>query len=445
MSEHSEIKKWYIETFDRFEQSLNGQKDHAMHAVRRQALSDFAASEFPTTRDEEWKYTNVSPILKHRFSPVLQPGSTSVTAQAVEPFLLHTLDCHVVVFVNGHYEPALSRNAELPDAVEIGSLSAALKEKPDLVEKYLGKCARHETDAFMALNTAFAREGGFVFVPDNTIVDKPIHLLHVAAETAGEFVVYPRHLLLAGANSRVTVVESYESLSNHRYFTNVVSEVITRENAVIDHYKLQNESERAYHISTMDVQMQGRSRFVSNIISLGGALVRNNVDVTLDGESIEASVNGAYLVTDDQHVDNRTVMDHAKPNCVSNQLFKGILGGKSRGIFNGKVIVRKNAQKTNAYQTNNNVLLSDLATVDTKPQLEIFADDVKCSHGATVGQLDEEAMFYLRSRGIGEFNARSILLKAFVNDFIEFASDEALKARLEKMLMERLERFTNQG
>jgi Fe-S cluster assembly protein SufD len=308
------------------------------------------------------------------------------------------------------------------------------------VQQYLTRYAPYESNAFTALNTAFLQDGAFVSVPGGALLEIPVHILFVSTGMEAEFISSPRNLIVAERNSQVSIIESHVSLSDNVYFTNSVSEIVLGENAVVEYDKLQIESSRAYHIGSTHIQQERSSNFTSNAISLGGLLVRNNVSVVLDGEGAEATLNGLYLGTGVQHIDNHTTIDHAKPRCPSHELYKGILSGKSRGVFNGKIKVRKDAQKTDAKQTNKNLILSDEASVDTKPQLEIFANDVKCTHGATIGQLDEEAIFYLRSRGVDVDRARDLLIYAFASDVVDRIKVEPLRDLLHEMIHARLEK-----
>jgi Fe-S cluster assembly protein SufD len=326
----------------------------------------------------------------------------------------------------------------MPKGVRVGSLAEYLHDDPALVLKHLSRQARPEEGAFTALNTAFVQDGAFLYIPDGVELDGPIHLLFLATDRAEPFIQTPRNLVVAGEGCRLSIVESYHSLSGGKYFTNVVSEIMAGARTVIEHDKLQSESGNAFHIGTTYVSLGGQSNFVSNTISLGGSLVRNNVTVVLDDGGSECTLNGLSVSTGSQLIDNHTTIDHAKPNCISHQLYKAIVDGKSHGVFNGKILVRKDAQKTDAKQTNKTLLLSDEATIDTKPQLEIFADDVKCTHGATVGQLDEEQVFYLRSRGIPLEAARDILTFAFASDVVNRVHVEPLREQLDAMLRARL-------
>ncbi|MCZ6775810.1 MAG: Fe-S cluster assembly protein SufD [Ignavibacteria bacterium] len=430
---------WYVSNFQLMEKHLNGEAGTHIHSIRKDAISRFAQLGFPTTRDEEWKFTNVAPIAKMNFKPVLDLSHDGVTKEDVERFSFGGLRCTRLVFVNGHFSQELSSLGSLPQWAKAGSLAAALKTDADAVSEHLTRYARYDDNAFTALNTAFLQDGAFVYIPDGKVIEGPIHLLFISTKLGTPFLSNPRNLVLAGENSQVMIVESFVSLDDNSYLTNAVTEIVAGDNAVVEHDKLQAESAKAFHIGTVHVYQRANSTYTSNSISLGGALVRNNITVVLDGEGIECTLNGLSLSTDEQHVDNHTVIDHAKPHCNSHELYKSILDGRSKAVFNGKIFVRKDAQKTNAKQTNKTLLLSDNATIDTKPQLEIFANDVKCTHGATVGRLDEEQLFYLRSRGLSLNHARDVLTFAFASDIINRVHVEPLRSQLEGMIHARLQ------
>ena len=366
---------------------------------------------------EDWKYTDVSPIAAEAFG-IADADDTDVTFEYVEN-LLGYLPAARLVFVNGIYAPALSSIDMLPNGVKALSLAQALKIEWSTLEQNLGRIARWEGKAFTALNTALSQDGAFIHIGRGHVVEEPIHLVFVGTDQANTVASHPRVLLIAEENAQATVVETYVGAPGARYFTNAVIEVIAQENAVIDHYRIQRESDQAFHVSTTQVELNRSANFTTTSISLGGRLVRNDVNVLLNAQGIECTLNGLYLANGSQFIDNHTAIDHAKPHCSSHELYKGIMDGHSTGVFNGKVFVRQDAQKTDARQTNQNLLLSEDANIDTKPQLEIFADDVRCTHGATVGQLDAEALFYLRARGIGLEEARKMLVFAFASDVVD--------------------------
>jgi Fe-S cluster assembly protein SufD len=436
-----QVKKkteWYLKNFELFERSLNGESASEIHTMRRAAIATFADLGFPTAKNEEWRFTNVAPIANAQFKPVLNYVNDAVTAKDIDQFTLGERDCKRLVFINGHFAPELSLISSLPESVKVGNVANALKTSSEVLTQHLARYVKATDNAFTALSTAFIRDGAYIVVPEGCVMEEPIHLLFIATAHGASTVSHPRNLIVAGKDSQVSVVESYVSLAKIPYLTNAVTEFVVGENSVIEHDKLQDESVMAFHVGTMHVEQSTRSTFTSNSISLGGSIVRNNITAVLNGEGVESTLNGLSLATGQQHVDNHTAIDHAKPNCVSHELYKSILDGKSKGVFNGKIYVRKDSQKTDAKQTNKTLLLSDDATIDTKPQLEIFADDVKCTHGATVGQLDEEQVFYLRARGIDEVAARDMLTFAFASDVIGRVHVESLRDRLDQMVHARL-------
>ena len=399
----------------------------------RAAAARFAAVGFPTRRDEEWRFTNVSPIVETPFT-LASEAQSRLTTEGLRPFTYEGMGGTQLVFVNGHFHADLSSPA-FPSGVVVSSLAAAMAAYPDVVEANLGRHAQFDTQAFVALNTAALEDGAFVRIKRGVVVDEPIHLLFISTPSAGPTVSHPRTLIVAEENCQATIVESYSGTADQVYFTNAVTEVVAAENAVLDHYKVQRESVKAYHVATMQLQLARSVNFSSHSIALGGLLVRNDANAYLGGEGIECTLNGVYLGNDRQVIDNHTAIDHAMPHCNSHEVYKGILDGHSRGIFNGKIYVRQDAQKTDAKQTNQTLLLSPTAQIDTKPQLEIFADDVKCTHGATIGQLSDEALFYLRARGIPQDQARALLTYAFASDIVSRIKVDAIRAQLDQVLL----------
>ncbi|RMF70034.1 MAG: Fe-S cluster assembly protein SufD [Calditrichaeota bacterium] len=431
-----ERKQWYISSFASFEARLNGSRSVPFHQTRKNALACFAELGFPTQRQEEWRYTNIAPLLREKFQ--LDGGAVEVKAEDVKPFVIEGLKENLMVFVNGRFQPELSRLASDAEGLHIASLRQALMDHSGLVEQHLGKHADFERETFTALNTAFADDGLFVFVPDNTVVAEPLHVVNLAiADGTGARIAHPRNLFVVGKNSQVSIVEGFHYLGDGVYFNNLVTEVVVAERAVVNHLKVQEESHRAYHVSNTKVHQRQGSVYTSVNVDLGAALARNNLNILLDGENCEANMFGFYLGQGRQHIDNHTFIDHAKPHCDSNELYKGILDQQARAVFSGKILVRPDAQKTNAFQSNKTLLLTSEANINAKPQLEIFADDVKCSHGATIGQLDDEAMFYLRSRGIGEHMAGAMLRHAFISDVLGHIGIEPLREALDHKIMQR--------
>jgi len=428
--------QWYQSRFDVFEQSLNGAKSTSVHAMRRGAMQRFKELGFPTTRQEEWRFTNILPITKIQFQPILRNELHGVTKSDLQPYALdHALR---LVFVDGMFSQELSDSSSHPAGLIAGSLAETLKKHPDTIQSYFNYLVMGEENAFTTLNTAFLWDGAYISVPQGVILENPIQLLFVATHREQVYAAQPRNLIIAGIDSQCKIIETYVGLAQNTYLTNTVTEISLGDNAVVEHDKFQVEGVNAYHIGTTHVQMNAASRFTSNVISLGGSIVRNNLTARFDAEGAECILNGLSLGRGTQVVDNHTVIDHAKPHCASHELYKSILDGASKGIFNGKVFVRKDAQKTDAKQTNKTLLLSDDATMNTKPQLEIFADDVKCTHGATIGQLDDEQIFYLRSRGIGLDAARDILTSAFAGDVVNRITIEPFRRQVERMIHDRL-------
>jgi Fe-S cluster assembly protein SufD len=427
---------WYRSQFDLFEKTLNGESHSQLHSLRREAMEKFQMVGFPTTRNEEWRFTNVAQIAKTEFTPMLQLASSRVTKKDVERFALDTQ--HRLVFINGHFAAEFSTDGTLPSGVVCGSLASSVRSSDATVLSSLAKQVKMDETPFVSLNTAFLQDGALIVVPDGIALEDSIQLLFIAS---GEkpFLISPRNLIVVGKRSKLSVVESYVSLTNHSYLTNAVTEIVVGDNSVLEHDKLQNENVNAFHVAMIHSRLGAEAQFTSNSIAVGGAIVRNNVTVILDAERSECTLNGLSLGTGSQVIDNHTTIDHAKPNCASHELYKAILDGKSKGVFNGKIFVRQDAQKTDAKQTNKTLLLSDESTIDTKPQLEIFADDVKCTHGATVGQLDAEQVFYLRSRGIDEVAAKDILTFAFASDVVSRVHVDPLKRQLESLIHERLD------
>ncbi len=423
----------YLAAFEVFERNGARKEPSWIHRIRKAAISRFATLGFPTTRHEEWKYTNLAPLLKIPFTPA-DDGLNGLTVGAIAPFTFRGLECPQLVFVNGHYSRELSSLRFLPEGVTVGSLAAALRDDPEGLEPFLARQASYQDHAFVALNTAFIEDGAAVYIPRGKVVEVPIHLLFVSHARGTPSVRHPRNLIVVGEDSQAVIIESYVSLESDVSFTNAVTEIIGGENTVVTHYRLQRESEKVFHIATVQSHLQERSNFLSHSITLGGRLVRNDVNAVLDGEGIECTLDGLYLMSGEQHVDNHTRIDHVKPHCSSRELYKGILGGRSRGVFNGKIYVHKAAQKTDAKQTNKNLLLSEGAAINTKPQLEIYADDVKCTHGSTIGQIDPDALFYLRSRGIGIESARGLLTYAFASEMVNRIRSEPLRAHVENLV-----------
>ena len=420
-------KEIYREDFDR-----QASAPAWLQTLRKQGMARFQALGFPTTKNEDWHFTSVAPIAERAFRP--SAAGAVIEKADIDRFNFGESGWHTVVFVNGVFSKDLSSHAPLGDKVRVTSLASSIKAGTAGIDRYIGKIASFKQHAFTALNTAFMSDGAFIEIGTDAVVEQPIHLLFFSD---GAGVSHPRNLIVTARHSRATVIESYVSLGNGAYFTNAVTEISLGEGSHLDHYKLQRESESAFHVGTVQVREARDSRLHSFSLAVGGSLARTNIYTSLDGDAATCTLNGLYLTDGAQHVDNQTSIEHIAPNCPSHELYKGVLDGRSHGVFNGKVYVHPEAQKTDGKQSNNNLLLSPTARVDTKPQLEIFADDVKCTHGATVGRLDELAMFYLNSRGIGPETARILLTYAFAADVLETIELEPLRVQLEKMVLAR--------
>ena len=429
----------WLADFARLEDGSPGRRYPWLRALRTQAIRSFEESGFPTTRDEEWRETNVAPIAGAPFR-LSRPGTNGITAARLGEFVLGDLDCCNLVFVNGFYSMELSTPSALPKGIRAGSLAAALESEPKKVEPYLARYASFQKNAFTALNTAYMLDGGYVYLPPEMALKKVIHLIFISTSEGESAVTYPRNLIVVGSGSQASVIESYVSTHGGVYFTNAVTEIVAGDGATLAHYRLQQESENAYHIGSLQVQQAESSNISSHSVSLGGLLTRNDITAVMDGEGGELALHGLYVTRNRQHVDNHTSIVHAKPHCNSREVYKGILDDRSTGVFHGRIVVRPDAQKTNAKQSNRNLLLSKEALVNSKPQLEIFADDVKCTHGATIGRLREEELFYLRSRGIGEDAARTLLTYAFAADILGTVKIKPLQCRLDLILLARLSR-----
>ncbi len=432
MKESIDIKKYFINQFNEFEKSLNGERSSEFHQLRKNAIDEFSKLTIPTQRNEEWKYTNISPLFDHNFSPANLDAS--VSSNQITKFLFDKLEHSLLVFVNGFYVPQLSKLEDIPNGVFAGSLADAIRVNNPIIKEHLGKYAKSDNEFFSSLGTAFIRDGAFIYVPKNVIVEKPIHIVFFTKSNEDKIITQPRNLFVADKSSQVTIIEHYVSDQDDLYFTNSITEIFTGENAVLDHIKLQEESKQSFHVARMEVDQERNSNFSSHLISQGAKISRNDFNTRFNDEGGMCMLNGLFMIDDEQLFDAHTMIDHAKPYCNSHEHYKGILQDKSRGVFNGKVMVRKDAQKTNAFQENNTIILSNEALMNTKPQLEIFADDVKCSHGATIGKLNDEAKFYLKSRGIGEESATGILIHAFASDVITSIKIDALRDYLEEVI-----------
>lgn len=433
-------KSGYLEHFARLGRGSQGGGPSWLKALRNGAIESFARQGFPTTRQEEWRFTNSAPIASIPFCPSGPLRKGALTVSDISRYTVCEARCTQLVFLNGAYCETLSTVKFPPKGVRIANLAGALESEPELIERYLARSVSPERNAFTALNTAFFSDGAFVYIPPGTIMQDPVHLLYLSTSTPDPAFSVPRSLIVLGEGSQASIVESYAGLDAGLYFTNSVTEVFVGPNCTADHYKLQRESGSAFHIAACHVTQDRDSRYASHSLSLGGALVRNDINIVLNGTGADCELNGLYVTKGRQHVDNHTEIDHARPQCTSRELYKGILDDMSTGVFNGRMRVRKDAQKTNAKQANRNLLLSKNAVINTTPQLEILADDVKCTHGATIGRLNEDELFYLRSRGIEEEAARTLLTYAFASELLAAVKIKPIQCQIDLVLLSRLSR-----
>ena len=407
--------------------------------VRQAGITSFAEQGFPKLTDEDWRFTNVAPIAKLNFQLASQVAVNGAESKVLTESVFAQLPGQRLVFVNGFFSAKLSSLKPVAGGVRIENLAAALAKDSGLIEKHLGKYAHTANNSFAAMNQAFFADGAFIFVPLGVEVTEPVQLIYISSAKQSGETILPRNLVIAEANSKLTVVESYLSTGNAAYFTNAVTEIIAGDSAFVEHVKVQDEAVSAYHIATIAGEFGRTSNVNVHSFALGAKISRNNIRTKLAGEGLECVLNGLYLTKDDQLADHHMIVEHAQPHCASHEYFNGILDDKSKGVFHGRIYVHPIAQKTDAKQTNKNLLLSDDATADTKPQLEIYADDVKCTHGATIGQLNSESIFYLRSRGMSLDTAKQMLIHAFAGEIIERIKCEPARAVIDKLVWDRLE------
>lgn len=440
MRENTNLKELLTGDFARQEASANGYAKSQFFQQRKEAFNLFEALGFPTPKNEEWKYSNVKNLVSENFS---FNSPSDINENDVASLHIPSLEGNIIYLVNGIYQPRLSTIVSPPDQVLVTTLGEAQKSHPELLEKYFNTLAKNGEDAFTALNTAFSADGLFIHVPEGKVVAQPVILRFVSDARDGNTGVNSRIVVAVEENAQVKFVESFRTKGDYKSFTNIVTEVHIAESANVEYYKVQVESGNAWHVGTTQVRMLDKSRFYAATVTLDGGFIRNNLHIELDGQFCEAHMYGLYLPDGRQHIDNHTLADHRQPNSYSNELYKGVLFDQSVGVFNGKVFVRPDAQKTNAYQSCKNVVLSPGAKMNTKPQLEIFADDVKCSHGTTTGQLDDEALFYLRSRGIPRQEAMGLLMFAFCEDVLSNIRIEPIRDYLEKIVAQKLNTGNN--
>ncbi|MDB0041045.1 Fe-S cluster assembly protein SufD [Algibacter sp.] len=428
-----DLKEKLVSSFLAFENHVD--LDGYVHDVRSDAIKVFEEKGFPSKKEEDWKYTSLNSILKEDYS-VFPKQENALEYKDVKKYFIHDIDTYKIIFIDGKYSSHLSQTTH--DGIDVCLMSSALN-KPKyqlIIENYFNKAATK--DSLSSLNTAFSSEGAYIHIPKNKIVRKPIQILHFSTGNESATMLQPRNLVVVEENSHVQILERHQSLTNNPVLTNSVTEIFANKRAIVDYYKIQNDNENASLIDNTFIKQKRESLASVHTFTFGGKLTRNNLSFFQEGERIDSTLKGITIIGNKQHVDHNTLVHHIEPNCESHQDYKGIFADSSTGVFNGKVLVDKEAQKTNAFQANNNILLSDKASINTKPQLEIFADDVKCSHGCTIGQLDESAMFYMRSRGIPEKEAKALLMYAFSNNVIKSVKIPELKQRITNIIANKL-------
>ncbi len=428
-----DLKEKLLSSFIAFENQTN--IDSYVHDIRSEAIKQFESIGFPSKKLENWKYTSLKNLLNTDYS-VLPEINNVLEFKNIKKYLIDNIDSYKIIFVDGKYCSHLSETTH--EGMDICILSAALTQSKYelIIENYFNKIALK--DGITSLNTAFSNEGAFIHIPKNKFVEKPIQIIHFSTGNEASLMFQPRNMIVVDENSQVQIIERHQSLSENKVFTNSVTEIYADKKSIIDYYKIQNDNLQASLIDNTYINQQRNSTFSMHTFSFGNELVRNNLNISQNDEFIETTIKGVTIIGNKQHVDHNTLIQHNKPNCNSHQDYKGIYDNKSTGVFNGKIIVNKQAQKTNAFQSNNNVLLSDKATINAKPQLEIYADDVKCSHGCTVGQLDKNALFYLKSRGIPEKEATALLMYGFANNILESVKIPEIKTRINHIIANKL-------
>ncbi|WP_242133835.1 Fe-S cluster assembly protein SufD [Aestuariivivens marinum] len=428
-----DLKEKLLSSFMVFEDRVD--TNTYVHDVRNDAIKTFEEKGFPSKKDEAWKYTSLNKVLKEDYS-VFPKQENALEYSEVKKYFIHDIDTYKIVFIDGKYSSHLSQTTH--EGMDVCLMSAAFS-KPKyrlVIENYFNKAANN--DSLASLNTAFSSEGAYIYIPKNKLVEKPIQIIHFSTGNESALMLQPRNLVVVGENSHVQIIERHQSLTSNPVLTNSVTEIFASKRAIVDYYKIQNDNLNASLIDNTYIKQKQESIVSIHTFSFGGNLTRNNLNFYQEGERIDSTLKGVTIIGDKQHVDHNTLVHHIEPNCESHQDYKGIFADNSTGVFNGKVIVEKEAQKTNAFQANNNILVNDNATINTKPQLEIFADDVKCSHGCTIGQLDESALFYLRSRGIPEKEAKALLMFAFSNNVLSSVKIPELKQRITKIIANKL-------
>ncbi len=430
-----DLKEKLVSSFMAFENNVD--MDNPIHDIRSEAIKNFEMKGFPSKKEEAWKYTSLNSLQKIDFS-IFPKEENSLEYNQVKKYFLHEIDTYKIVFVDGIYSSYLSETTH--DGVDICLMSSALTKpmyKP-VIDVYFNKIASKE-ESLTTLNTAFSREGAYIYIPKNKAPKKPVEIIHFATGNEASLMLQPRNLIIVEENAELQVIERHQSLTKNEVLTNSVTEIFAAKDAIVDYYKVQNDTKDASLIDNTYIAQKDKSVVKVHTFTFGGKLTRNNLNFFQNGEYIDSTLKGVTILGEKQHVDHHTLVHHKQPNCESHQDYKGIYGESSTGVFNGKIIVDKIAQKTNAFQQNNNVLISDKASINTKPQLEIFADDVRCSHGCTIGQLDEDAMFYLQSRGIPRKEATGLLMYAFANNVLESVRLPELKKRINKLIANKLD------
>ncbi|ADJ27602.1 Fe-S cluster assembly protein SufD [Nitrosococcus watsonii] len=429
----SEAWQPYVDSYARLEPDLAGSNLPWLRELRQQALARFISLGFPGPKHEDWKYTRVRTLAETAFTSAVS-SSIAVSLEQCQRYFLAETPCFRLVFVDGGFAPGLSEVADLPAGAVVGNLASCFKQQAESLRGVLASYADYQNQPFTALNTAFMADGAYLYLPPRTVLTKPVHLIFLTTGRSKAVVTHPRNLIVLEPESELTVIEHHAGLNDAVYFTNTVTEIVVGKGASVEHIKLQEESAKSFHIATVQVQQEQDAQFLSRNLALGGRLARNDINSVLAGEGAGCILEGLYALDGVRHVDNHTRVDHQQPHTTSQEFYKGILEGKSRAVFNGKVIVHPHAQKADACQANRNLLLSEGAEVDTKPELEIYADDVKCAHGATVGQLDKDQIFYLRSRGMKEDAARQLLTYAFVEEIARRIKLRPIRTRIEHRL-----------
>ena len=427
----------FLQSASRHKSKANGHYPDWQKALRRSAFEWVSEHGFPTGKDEAWKYTQLAPILEIPFAPAEPSANCLLSLDDVAKLAGECGDLRLV-FVNGYFVPELSALKNLPEGVKLCNLASVFAEEGAALESLLRRrLVGERPQAFTALNVALGEDGAFIRIPAHMVVEEPIHLVFISDAGATPLVSHPLSMVFAGAGSRATIVETHAGITGGVYLSNAVTEIVLDEGAVVEHYKIQNEAESAFHLAFMDVRQGRASRFSALSVAVGAALARHEVKVALEAPEAQVTLNGLYLPRGQQHLDNPTTIEHAAPHCSSRQLYKGVVDGHGRGVFDGRIVVQPGAMKTDARQTNKNILLSASAQAYSRPRLEIFADDVKCAHGSTVGQLDDEALYYLRTRGIPQQVARDLLTHAFVAEMLELIQVSPLRSRVQQMLANR--------